>query len=511
MFSKIIKNTSIVSSGTLASRVLGFVRDVMLANFFGTSAVFEAFLVAFRLPNLFRSVFAEGFVDSVATPALAEYNQEKDKLFSLGNNLISLSLVTASIATILGIIFSSQLVFIIAPGFSADPYKFNLAVSFTRITFVYLLLIAISSDMSSMLCAMRKFFVTAINPIFLNLAFIVGITAFSQIFKNYTLVVAVVIAGILEVIFPFIFLKKEGFNLKINFIAAIKDSRIIKMLKLFVPRIWASTMYHVNIFVDTIFCSLAWIVGDGAIAAMYYANRLIQFPLALIAISLSQVAVVDLSAYHKQGRMDDFKKLLVFIFQNMMFFVLPAAFIFLCIPEVIIDVLFRRGEFSSNSLALTSSVLFFYSLGLFFFCSIKLLVSAFYALKETSTPAKTVTLAILVNVVLSAILMFPLRVGGVALGSSIAAFFNCWLLYRALVVKIGPIDWQDTASLAIRLILLSLLIGLLSRFIWENLLFSRYLKASIMIVADITVFVWLGSMFKFRQISFILEKIKSKI
>ncbi|MFA6282163.1 MAG: lipid II flippase MurJ, partial [Candidatus Omnitrophota bacterium] len=174
MFKKVIKHVSTMTIGTLVSRVLGFIRDILMAKFFGTSDVFEAFLVAFRLPNIFRSIFAEGFTDSVATPVLSEYHSEKEKMFEAGRHLICIFSIILAVFTIFGIFFSKQLVMLTAPGYISNLYKFNLAVSFTRITFFYLLLIGLSSVMISILYSLKKFIVPAYNPVFLNITFIPG-------------------------------------------------------------------------------------------------------------------------------------------------------------------------------------------------------------------------------------------------------------------------------------------------------------------------------------------------
>ncbi|MCK5394221.1 MAG: lipid II flippase MurJ, partial [Candidatus Omnitrophica bacterium] len=178
MFKKIIKNTYILSIGTLASRILGFIRDLLLAKFFGTSGILEAFIVSFRLPNVFRSIFAEGFSDSVATPILSEHNDDKPKMFEIGRNMLSISAVVLFVFTLLGVIFSKYLVAMIAPGFIKETIKFNMTVSFTRITFIYLFFISYASNCLAILYSLKKFFISAINPIFLNISFIVGIVFF---------------------------------------------------------------------------------------------------------------------------------------------------------------------------------------------------------------------------------------------------------------------------------------------------------------------------------------------
>ena len=483
---------------------------MLVANFFGTTGILEAFIVAFRLPNIFRSIFAEGFSDSVATPVLSEYQADKKKIFEIGNHLISLFTVVLLGVVILGIIFAKFLVILIAPGFIAESFKFNLAVSFTRITFIYLFFIGLSANIVSILYSLKKFFIPAITPAFLNISFIIGIIFFSRFFKNYILVICVLAAGIIQLTFLFIFLKREGFILRFNFFKSLRESEIIRMLKLFIPRIWSSIIYHLSVLIDTIFSSLTSIVGSGALASVYYANRLIQFPFALIALSVSRVAIVDLSSYHRQGNMDDFKKLFVFSFQNIIFFIIPLVSIFLFTAEDIINVIFLRGKFDADSLSMTASVLFFYSFGLFFFCGIKLLVNSFYALKDTAFPAKIATISLIINAILSAILMFPLKIGGVAFGSSLAAAFNFSFLYYHLTKRIGKIDWQDTRVQFLKILLLSVIMGVTARIFFNLLLFNKYINMLIVVISLLVIFIAGGYILGLRQINYLRRWIKEK-
>jgi len=499
-----------MTMGTLLSRILGFIRDILMAKFFGTSDVFEAFLVAFRLPNIFRSIFAEGFTDSVATPVMSEYHGEKEKIFEIGQRLLCVFFIILSLFTLLGVIFSKQLVMLTAPGYIPNLYKFNLAVSFTRITFFYLLLIGLSSVMISVLYSLKKFFVPAFNPIFLNITFIPGILFFSGYFKNYILVVCVIVAGILELLFPLFALKKNGFIFKFNIKASLNDSVLRKMFKLFLPRIWSSVVYQLNVFVDTIFASFSQITGIGALAAVNYANRLIQLPFALIVLSITPVIVVDLSKHHKDGNLEDFKKLLVFSFQNVIFFVVPIALLFIFLPKALIDVLFKRGEFGISSLNITSSVLFFYAFGVFFFCVNRLLVTSFYAFKDTRTPAKIATIALLINASLSAILMFPLKIGGVALATSISAGVSCILLYVSLVKRIGKINWDNTKEQARKVILLSFFVVLLCSLLWANLPYNKYLKTLMISGLSLVIFLGLGFVLKLKQVIYLKQWILKK-
>ncbi len=483
----------------MLSRIFGFIRDILMASFFGTSAGLEAFIVAFKIPNLFRSVFAEGFSDSVATPLLSSYRKEKDKMLSIGQDLICVLTFLLLFFTLAGILTSRYLVAAVAPGFIADSYRFGLAVSFTRLTFFYLFLIGLASNLNALLYAYKKFFIPAFSPVFLNLSFIAGILIFANILGEGVLVYSALAGGVLQLLFSFFALRKRNFRLKFNLKESLANQQIIKMFKLFVGRLFSSIIYELSVIVDTIFSSLSFIVGQGALASIYYANRLIQFPFAVVILSLSRVVMVDLSVYAKEGKIGEFKKLLIFSFQNIIFFILPVSVVFLFISTPIIEIVFARGQFSLDALNLTSSALFFYSFGLFFFCGIKLMVNSFYALSDTKTPAKTAGLALLANILLSGILIFPLRIGGVALGSSLAAAFNFFLLYFFLRKKVGAVGFSKLRSYFLRVFLLSLVWGGVANRLWL-LEASPYLKILVIGTAGLVLLGLGGYLLGIRQV-----------
>jgi putative peptidoglycan lipid II flippase len=502
MLKKVTKNTSIVSFGTGISMVLGFARDILVARFFGTSSILEAFIVSFRIPNLFRSIFGEGFSDSVATPVLSEFQEDKEKLFKTGRNLISLSIIILFVCTLLGILFAKFFVVLLAPGFLKDPYRLNMAVSFTRITFLYLLFVGLSVNSFSILYALKRFFIPAVTPAFLNISFIIGLLFLSRVFEEYILVACVLGGGVLQLLFPFWFLCREGFEFRFNVKGLFGDKALIRMLKLSGPRIISSIVYQLSVIIDTVLASFTRIVGPGALAALWYANRYVHFPLALFIHAVCRVAIVDLSFYHSQKRSEDFKKLFVFSFQNVIFFIIPISIIYMFLARPIIEVILMRGDFDVRSAAMTASVLFFYSFGLFFFCGIKLLVNIFYALKDTVTPAKVTVVSLVANVLMSVALMFPLKIGGIALGSSLAAILNFFILYRILIQKIGIIDWQDTRSHLIKVVVLSVFVALASRFLWGWLGLSRYIKAVIVGAGSLSLFLLGGYVAGLKQIHF---------
>jgi putative peptidoglycan lipid II flippase len=210
-----------------------------------------------------------------------------------------------------------------------------------------------------------------------------------------------------------------------------------QIARLLVPRLWGSTVYQVNIFVDTFCASLAVIVGAGGIAAIYYANRMIQFPLGVFGYALSSVALPSLSRLAQEGDMDRFKSTLFFALRNLMLVLIPTALLMVIFSKWIILLVFQRGAFDAYSTSVTAQVMFYAALGLPFFGASRILVSAFYALQDTKTPVMAATACLVVNVVLNAALMFPMKIGGIALASSIASAVNCLLLWNGLHKKLS--------------------------------------------------------------------------
>ena len=475
MFKKLTKNTTILGLGTLFSRILGLLRDVLIAKYFGTSGILEVFIVAFRAPNLLRSIFGEGFSDSVAVPALSVYSRDKKKLFKISSNLIIIFTLILAVVTLLGIVLSRYIVTLIAPGFISNASKFGIAVSFMKITFPYIFFIGLASNFTAILYAVKRFIGPAIIPSLLNISFILGM------------------------LFFYLFLYRSGFRMHFGVREAFSDKEVLSMLRRAIPRIWSSIVYQLNVFIDTIFSSLSWIVGTGAMAAIYYSNRIVQFPLALIALSVSRAAIVDFSRFSNDGNTKDFKKLFVFSFQNIMFFIVPVSIVFIFIPQEILRLLFLRGEFDTYSLMVTSSTLFFYSFGLLFFCGIKLLVNTFYALKDTVTPARISTISLIINAALSALLMFPFKAGGIALASSIAAAFNFFLLLRMLTKRIGPIDYNSISKEIFKLVAIGVLLGVVAKIIFIAVPCSIFIQFIAALAADFMLLVMLGRIMKLRQ------------
>jgi len=303
--------------------------------------------------------------------------------------------------------------------------------------FPYLILIALTAFQAGILYSLNAFFAPSFGPCLLNLAMILSVWVACRFSwpLAYTLSVGVLIGGIWQFAAQWIALRRRGVYWKMPVTLDHEGARQIG--KLLLPRLWGGAVYQLNIFVDTFCASLAVIVGAGGIAAIYYANRMIQFPLGVFGYALSSVTLPSLSKLVQEGDMARFRSTLFFALRNLMMVLIPAAIVMVVFSQWIIHVVFQRGAFDAYSTAVTSQVMFYAALGLPFFGASRILVSAFYALQDTKTPVKAATVCLVVNVALNVALMFPMKIGGIALASSIAGAVNCILLWNELSKKLS--------------------------------------------------------------------------
>ena len=508
----VIRSAGGVGLATFISRILGFVRDVLIARFFGTGIAAEAFVVAFRIPNLLRSFVGEGAANAALVPIFSEYLiKDKAKLNNLITTVFYLMFFAISSLVVLGIIFSPFIIKIIAPGFSANIDKLNLTINLTRFMFPYLLLIALTAFFISILHAYRSFVIPAFGPCLLNISFIAMILLFRNSFRQpiYSLAVAVILGGALQLIMHIPVLSRKGikgsyFNIR-NL--EIRHPGLVKVRKMFLPRALSAGVYHINIFVDTICSSLSTIVGEGAIAAIYYANRIVQFPLSIFAISLSSVMLPNMSRNVAEGDTDGLRRNLSFSIKGILLIMLPISVGVFLLAFPLTKMLFERGEFSSYSTHITSWALLFYSLGLVFYAGAGILRNGFYALHDTMTPVKISGICVLINVVLNVILMFPLKVGGIALASSISALINFSLLYAILKKRIGGLGAFNMKEYILKITLAALAMGIFTSFLWQGnfLVAIPIAKLIVTIISSAVIFGGLCVLIKIKELNKIIK------
>ncbi|NTV30212.1 MAG: murein biosynthesis integral membrane protein MurJ, partial [Candidatus Omnitrophica bacterium] len=322
----ILRSTSVMSAGTLASRILGFVRDIIFARFFGTAASADAFVLAFRLPNLFRDLIGEGAANSSFVPVMTEYKEKRPaELAAFLNATFAWAVVALSVLTAAGIIFAPQVVRIIAPGFAGDPGKLELTVTLTRIMFPYLIFIGLTAFLSALQFTYGSFGWPAFGPCLLNIVLIVStvlsVTWLSQ--PLYGLAAGVLLGGVLQFYAQLRPVKRFGVQLGWPKVWAHPGSQSVGRLLL--PRIVGSAVYQLNVFVDTICASLVTIVGPGGISAIYYANRIVLFPMGIFGVAIASASLPVFSSQALAEDKTEFKRTVMFALENVIFLMLPVA------------------------------------------------------------------------------------------------------------------------------------------------------------------------------------------
>lgn len=433
----LVRSAGTIGALTAVSRVLGFVRDIIIARAFGTGLGAEAFVVSFKIPNLLRDLVGEGATNAAFVPVLTDCRQNKPELFwRLVCRLLSVMALVLTALTVLGIVFAPWVVRLLAPGFvdSDDPAKFPLTVQLTRVIFPYLILIGLSALAMGVLNALHEFKSSAFGPILLNLAMITAGAFFEKRFGPMALVAGVLVGGTLQLACQIPPLFRAGFRWE----RPDGAGYAVRIAKLLVPRALGSALYQINVFVDSILASFDKIVGPGGQSALYYSNRLFQLPLAIFAIAMAQAALPTFSSQMLRGEHDRFRRTFSMALGTVLFVVLPAGVGLAFLAKPIVRILFERGQFDAYSTQITSQALFFYAFGLASCSLIKLFVNVFYAMQDTRTPVRTMALSVVLNVCLSLILMRHLGIGGLALSSSISATVNLLLLAFHLRRRFGP-------------------------------------------------------------------------
>ncbi len=440
MHRSVAKSAGLIGVLTGFSRVLGFIRDIVIASAFGTGIGAEAFVVSFKIPNLLRDLVGEGATNSAFVPVMTECHEKKPKDFwPLVSTLFLILSIVLLALTLLGILFAGQIVALLAPGFlqAADPQKYPLTVKLTRVMFPYIFLIGLSALAMGVLNTLKEFKSSAVGPALLNLCIIIAAYFFEPRYGPMALVIGVLLGGFFQLTYQVRPLLQSGFHLtRPDF----NHGFARKIGKLLLPRALGSALYQINVFVDSILASFESWVGAGGQSALYYSNRIFQLPLAILGVSLAQALLPTFSTQIVHGDRQGFKNTLSAALRSLMFLVIPASLGLMVWARPIVRTLFEHGKFNVYSTEITCSALFYYAFGLLSCCFIKIFVNAFYSMQDTRTPVKTMVFSVALNVVLSLLFMKRLKIGGLALASSISATVNLGLLYFFLRKKIGSMD-----------------------------------------------------------------------
>src|SRR5882724_5821932 len=435
-----------VGGYTLLSRLTGFARDIMLAAILGAGPVADAFFVALRLPNHFRAIFAEGAFNAAFVPAYAHlYGQSEASAKLFADRIFTLLLSTQIVLLVVAWLFMPQVIAILAPGFSDDPARGELAIALTRITFPYLLLVTLVTLYGGMLNVMHRFASAAAAPIFLNLSMMATL-ALAAFFPGagYAAAWGVLIAGFLE----FFLLAGDAARSGIlpRFAALKFDDDVRSFFRTLGPATVGSMGTQVALFADTI---IATFLPAGALSALYYADRLNQLPIGVIGIAIGTVLLPEMSRRLTSGDHVGATAAQRRAFDFTLLFSVPFVAAFLTVPDVIMRAMFARGAFSKGDAAAAGATLAAYAVGLVPFVLIRSAVATFYARKDTATPVKAALIGVAANVGLKIALVGSLAQVGLALATAAGAWINL-LLVVAFAVRAGYLELDSalTKSLA---------------------------------------------------------------
>lgn len=440
MSAKLLKSGLIVSFMTLISRVLGLVRDVVVANFIGAGAAADVFFFANRIPNFLRRLFAEGAFSQAFVPVLAEVKAKHgDDAVRLLVAKVTGSLgVVVTLVTVFGVIASPLVAMLFGMGWfvewlndGPDAHKFELASVMLKITFPYLWFISLVALSGAVLNIYNRFAVAAFTPVFLNIVMIACAVYMAPLLDEPALALAwgVFIGGAVQLLFQLPFLAKAGLLQMPRW--GWRDENVVKIRKLMLPALFGVSVSQINLLLDTVIASF---LLTGAVSWLYYSDRLIEFPLGLFGIAIATVILPNLSRHHASDNALRFSQTLDWSLRFVSLFGIPAMAGLMILAKPIIALLFMRGEFTQHDVMMVSYSLVAYSTGLLSYMLIKVLAPGFYARQDIKTPVRIGIIAMLANMVMNLMLAPFLSYVGLALATALSASLNALLLYRGLKV-----------------------------------------------------------------------------
>jgi putative peptidoglycan lipid II flippase len=427
----LLRALATVSSLTLVSRILGYLRDFIIARAFGASLATDAFFVAFRIPNLLRRLFAEGAFSQAFVPVLAEHKNKgsPEEVRSLIDGVATLLLVALVVVAALGMAAAPIIVYISAPGFAADPGKFDLTVTLLRITFPYIVFISLVAFSAGILNTWNRFSVPAVTPALLNVSFIVGALFFADRFDPPVLVLAwaVFLGGLAQLAYQLPYLMKLG--LMPRWRLDWSHPGVRRMLKLMAPAAFGVSISQVSLLINTIFASF---LVSGSVSWLYYADRLMEFPAGVLGVALGTILLPSLSKYHADARHAEYGELLDWGLRLTFLLAVPSAVALAVLALPLVATLFHYGRFTAEDAWMTRQALVAYSSGLVGMILVKILAPGFYARQNIVTPVKIGILTLVFTQILNLAFIIPLRHAGLALAIGLGACLNAGLLYRYL-------------------------------------------------------------------------------
>jgi putative peptidoglycan lipid II flippase len=426
-----MKSTVVVVSMTMISRVFGFLRDMVTAQIFGAGAAFDAFSVAFRIPNFMRRLFAEGSFSQAFVPVLSEFQKQKtpEEIRYFINAMAGTLGMALLMVSVLGILLAPWIVHIFAPGFESQGARFDLAVSMLRITFPYLMLISLTAFSGAILNTYSRYWVAAFTPVFLNLCMIAAAWWLSPWLTTPIKALAwgVLLAGLVQLAFqgPFLWRMRLFPRPRVDF----KNVGVRRVLKLMIPALFGVSVSQINLLLDTLFASFLVV---GSVSWLYYSDRLMEFPLGVFGVAISTVILPHLSRHHAAQSPQNFSLTLDWALRMVLLVGIPAAVVLATLAAPLLSTLFHYGRFDNYAVRMAGKSLAMFAIGIAPCMLIKVLAAGFYAKQDLRTPVRIGMLAMLANMVFNVLFILPLAHAGIALATSLAAVLNAGCLYYYL-------------------------------------------------------------------------------
>lgn len=513
---KIARAAGIMSVATFISRILGYVKDMILAVYFGATGLSDTFFAAFRIPNLLRELFAEGSMSSAFIPVLTEYRQKQgeEEAKKLVRITFTFILVVVGLICLLGIIFSSGIVSLIAPGFLKSPEKFSLTVLLTRIMFPFLLFISLASLVMGALNTKKVFFIPTLAPAMLNITIILIVVFLAPAFKQpiITVAIGVALGGFVQFLFQLPSFYKHQFSLGFN--PNFRHPGLKRMAILLIPATMALAVNQINIIVSNI---LASYLPEGSITYLYYSMRLIQFPVGIFGVAMGMAVLPTLSEHAVKGDVEKLREDFSFALRLLFFIAVPSMAGLIALREPIVNLLFQRGQFDYAATKGTAEALLFYSVGIWSIVGVRVITATFYSMQDTKTPVKIAVIGVISNIALSFILMGPMKHSGLALANALASGINFSILFYFLRRKLKRVDARRIIKSFLKIAIASSIMGILGWALLHGELWQQsgkslektfYLSGVIMLCAGL--YFAMSNLFRSEEIGYIIGLIRKK-
>ncbi|RIH99610.1 murein biosynthesis integral membrane protein MurJ [candidate division NPL-UPA2 bacterium Unc8] len=495
-----------IGLATLASRILGLVRTVLIAKYFGVGVFADAFFIAFQIPNVMRRLFGEGGLQAAFIPVFTEC-MEKDgssSAWGMASAVTNVLMASLFIISGLGVLLAPIVTRLLVPGFDAESAA--ITTDLLRIMFPYIFFIGLATLGMGILNSLRHFAIPAITPIILNLFMIAALFFFIAPESRTGIIilsVSVILGGVGQLLIQLPILRAKGMQFRLIF----NHPKIKKLFFLAVPATLGLAIYQINIVVDRICASFAFIVGEGAISALTYGVWIVQVPIAIFSTAIATATFPRLAGYAAKGEIAKLRQMFSFSFRTALTLLIPASAGLIVLRKPIISLLFERGAFDATATEITATALLFYSIGLFAYGAVHILSKTFYSLQDMKTPLRAAIVAMVSNVALNIILMFPLGLGGLALATSISAVINMFILVFLLNRRIGGVDGKKILNSLFKIIPITAIMMFLCH-ILMGMFANEVLAVLIPIAAGAAFFIGVSLLLKLEEVGVMVRRNK---